>query len=307
MPAAIDTMFSVREVPWHGLGEIVATAPTSADALKLAGLDWEVKQLAVVHAGQDSGYKMNIRSSDQKVLGVVGSRYKPIQNEEAFSFTDAIAGRDMYYETAGSLNGGKRIWLLGKMEQRDILGDKVDPYIVFTNNHDGFGSLKVFMTPVRVVCQNTLNLALRGANRMWSARHTGSIEAKMSEAQRTLGLATAYLNNLTAEAEELAKIKVAPKDFELLSGKLFPIETDMTERKKEAQELLRLQLRNAWEVDDLGNLKGTGWGFMNAVSDMSTHKPPVRKTENSKEGVFTYTLDYPVLLDQALVLLRKGA
>lgn len=309
MSANVETMFSVREKPWHGLGTIVHEAPTSKDALSLAGLDWTVRQEPVIYKEQDSGYFMNIRSTDDKVLGVVGGRYKPVQNVDAFDFVDGLVGEGVTYETAGSLNTGKRIWLLAKMPDTKILDDVIEPYMCLTNCHDGFGSLKVCMTPVRVVCQNTLNFALSTAKRSWNGRHTGSIESKMVAAKETLGLAKTYMDSLSKSAEELYKIKIAPKDFVELSEKMFPITGEMTPRKEESQVLLREQLKHAWEMDDLGNIKGTGWGFMNAVSDMSTHKPPARKTDNYQENAFMCVIDAPVLLDTALKMMmdRVGA
>lgn len=303
MPAEIETMFSVREVPWHGLGTIIQEAVTSKEALHLAGLDWNVRQEELVYANQNSGYFLNIRDTDQKILGVVGSRYKPVQNVEAFDFTDALIGEGVKYETAGSLTSGKRIWMLAKMPESEILGDKVEPYMVLTNSHDGGGCLKVCMTPVRVVCQNTLNLALKGAKRTWNVRHTGNIESKMSEARHTLGLAKSYMDALEADANELYEIKIAPKEFNLLKNQMFPITGEMTRRKEESQILLQEALTNAWEVDDLGNHRGTGWGFMNAVSDMATHKPQARKSDNYQENTFMYWIDAPYLLDQAYKIL----
>lgn len=305
MSAEVESMFSVREVPWHGLGTIIDEAVSSAQALELAGLNWTVRQEPVIYKGQDSGYKMNIRSTDDKVLGVVGGRYKPVQNADAFAFTDElISGGDVVYETAGSLSTGRRVWMLAKMPDTRILDDVVEPYLCLTNSHDGFGSLKVCMTPIRVVCQNTLNLALQKASRTWNVRHTGNIEGKMKEAQHTLGLASKYMEALAEEAEALYDIKIAPKDFKELTQTLFPITYEMSRRKEEAQYLLQCQLKEAWEMDDLGNIKGTGWGFMNAISDMATHRPPARKTENYRENNFMYVIDAPALLDQALKLLK---
>lgn len=305
MSANVETMFSVREKPWHGLGTIVQEAPTSKEALSLAGLDWTVRQEPIIYKDQDSGYFMNIRSTDDKVLGVVGGRYKPVQNVDAFDFVDGLVGEGVTYETAGSLSTGKRIWLLAKMPDVKILDDVVEPYMCLTNSHDGFGSLKVCMTPVRVVCQNTLNLALGSAKRAWNVRHTGSISSKMDAAKQTLGLSNTYMKSLAAEAEELYNIKVAPKDFIELSEKMFPITAEMTQRKEESQILLRDQLRHAWEMDDLGNIRGTGWGFMNAVADMYTHRPPARKTDNYQENSFMYVIDAPVILDAAMKLIME--
>ena len=305
MSANVESMFSVREVPWHGLGTIIQEAPDSEAALKLAGLDWSVKQVPVLYEGQKTGYHFNVRESDNRVLGVVGSRYKPVQNAEAFAFTDELVGGDVRYETAGSLADGKRVWMLAKMPDTRVLDDVVEPYLCLTNGHDGFSSLKVCMTPVRVVCQNTLNMALNRAKRTWTVRHSGNINAKMEEAQQTLGLAQNYMENFAEEAEELYSIKVSPAQFKKLSNTLFPITDEMSRRKEEAQYLLQCQLKEAWDMDDLGNIKGTGWGFMNAVSDMSTHRPPARKTANYQENMFIYTIDAPALLDQALKMVKE--
>lgn len=307
MSANVESMFSVREKPWHGLGTIIQEACNSEEALRLAGLDWDVNQIPVTYNDKATGYQFNVRSSDDTVLGVVGGRYKPVQNKDAFAFTDELIGGDVRYETAGSLSSGKRVWMLAKMPDTKILDDVVEPYMCLTNSHDGFGSLKVCMTPVRVVCQNTLNMALNNAKRTWNVRHTGNIQNKLAEAQHTLGLAQDYMKSLAEEAEELYKIKLAPKDFEVLTRTLFPITDDMGKRKEEAQYLLQCQLKDAWEMDDLGNIRGTGWGFMNAISDMTTHRPPARKTDNYQENMFMYTIDYPVILDQALKLLKARA
>ena len=117
MAAYVETMMYVRERPWHGLGTEVSEAPNSEDALRFAGLDWNVRQENIFNArgGIIKGFKANVRDSDDSVLGVVGDRYKVVQNIDAFKFTDDLIGGDVRYETAGSLRDGKQIWLLAKM------------------------------------------------------------------------------------------------------------------------------------------------------------------------------------------------
>lgn len=304
MSANVETMFSVREKPWHGLGQIVNDAPTVADAIKMAGLDWTVSQIPIMHAGKDSGYKMNVRSTDELVLGVTGSRYQPVQNLDAFDFVDVLLGEGVTFETAGSLSSGKRVWLLAKMPQTTILGDKVDPFMVLTNNHDNNGSLKAAMTPTRVVCQNTLALALRNASRTWTARHTGSINGKMAEARRTFQLANVYMESIEQEAEKLALIKMAPKDFRGFSELLFPITSDMGARKEEAQLELRGELESAYVEDDLANIKSTAWGVINAVADMVSHKKPSRQTDNFQENQFMTLVDGNELMTRAYSIIN---
>lgn len=171
MPANVETMFYVRQTPLHGFGINVNEALKSEDALKVAGLDWTVNQTKIFTNENmlKPNYKANVRSTDGKILGVVTDRYKVVQNEEAFSFADSLLGQGVRYETAGSLQEGKKVWLLAKMPEKfKILGDEVTPYLVFFNSHNGPEAIKVAMTPVRVVCQNTLNLALNTAKRIWT-------------------------------------------------------------------------------------------------------------------------------------------
>lgn len=182
MSAEVESMFYVRETPWHGLGKKVTEAPDSKEALRLAGLEWEVEQEAVYTAGgsQVQGYYANVRNTDRHVLGIVTDRYRVIQNREAFAFTDALLGEGVRYETAGSLMGGRKVWMLARLPREYIIGgEHISPYLVFSNTHDGSGAVRVAVTPVRVVCSNTLNLALATAKRSWSMCHTGNVSEKM--------------------------------------------------------------------------------------------------------------------------------
>lgn len=150
MSASVETVFSTRVKPWHGIGTVVADCPTSRDALWLAGLDWKVEQQEVrTESGVIiPGYKANIRNCDQSILGVVSDRYQVVQNEEAFAFTDELLGEGVKYETAGALQGGKRTFILAKLPQRYIIaGDEITPYFVIMNSHDGSCAIKAAMAP----------------------------------------------------------------------------------------------------------------------------------------------------------------
>lgn len=130
--------------------------------------DWNVIQKNIVTADGTAidGFKANVRDNDDSVLGIVTDRYKLVQNSEAFAFTDALLGESVRYETAGSLQNGRRTWMLARLPHQYIIsGDEITPYLVFMNSHDGTGAIKVAMTPIRVVCQNTLNMALANAKR----------------------------------------------------------------------------------------------------------------------------------------------
>lgn len=308
MSANVETMFFAgRQTPWHGMGTQVENAPTSEDAIIYAGLNWEVlqKRLITEDAIVVPDNYANVRSSDGKVLGVVGKRYQIVQNTDAFKFTDSLLGEGVTYETAGSLNDGKTIWLLAKMPDKyTILGDKIDPYICFTNTHDGSGAVKVAMTPVRVVCQNTLNMALEGAKRTWSARHVGSIDAKLREAEQTLQFAHEYMQAVNDTFEDLYKIKLSDFEVRSILNKVVPINDDMGKSQQENNKTIRDDILYRFKnAPDLRELEYTGARLVQAVADTTSHIEPFRKTKNYEENRFKNTLAGNDLLDNTMRML----
>lgn len=300
MAANVETMMYVREKPWHGLGVEVAEAPTSADALRLAGLDWEVQQknIQVCGGSKIENYKANVRSTDGAVLGVVSDSYKIVQNADAFSFTDELIGGDVRYETAGSLRGGKKIWLLAKMPERKIAGDAVEPYLCFSNTHDGTGAIRVCMTPIRVVCNNTLNLALNTAKRQWSARHMGNIEQKMQEARMCLQLADAYMDGLGDYADKLANKTINDEELDKILNEMFPVEENDSERKKTMAKKAKDEFMVCYWRPDIAQFLNTAWGVVNAMSDMVSHSEPLRNTANYRENNWGRIMDGHKMLDK---------
>lgn len=308
MPALVENMFSVREVPWHKQGIIVEDAPTSADAIRLAGLDWKVIQKKVYSEDgiKIEGYTANVRDKDGKALGIVGTRYSIVQNEDAFRFTDALLGEGVTYETAGSLKDGKVIWLLAKLPNKyDILGDKVDPYIVFTNTHDGSGAVRVAMTPIRVVCNNTLNMALSSAKRTWSARHTGNIDNKLDEALETLKFADEYMKATQKTFEDLYKIKLSEFEVRNIINKIVPINEEvMKEQQIENQQTIRNDILYRFkEAPDLKKRESTGARLIQAVADTASHIEPFRKTSRFEENRFKKAIEGNDMLDRAMSIL----
>lgn len=303
MAANVESLFYVRETPWHGLGTRVLTAPTSKEALGLAGLDWQVVQEPIYTETEEliEGYKANVRDSDRRVLGVVTDRYKVIQNEEAFAFTDELLGEGVRYETAGSLQGGKKVWLLAHMPHEYIIsGERISPYLVFSNTHDGSGAIKVALTPIRVVCNNTLNLALNTAKRSWSMIHTGDIKGKMEEAKNTLFMAEKYMDALGKEFETLRMISMSDDKVLEYINELLPVDESATPQQirnmKRLQEDMKLRYFEAPDLKDLGK---NAYRFVNAVSDFATHVEPLRRTANYKENLFSRTVEGNPLIDKA--------
>ena len=303
MAANVESMFYVRETPWHGLGTKVLEAPASKDALQLAGLDWRVLQEPIYTAMEElvDGYKANVRDSDRKVLGVVTDRYRVIQNDEAFAFTDELLGAGVKYETAGSLQGGRKVWLLAHMPHEYIIsGERISPYLLFSNTHDGSGAIKVALTPIRVVCQNTLNLALANAKRSWSMIHTGDIKEKMQEARDTLFLAENYMDELGKEFEALRMKKLTDKRVMEYIEILLPIEDGSTPQQEKNMKRLREDMKvRYFDAPDLQGVGKNAYRFVNAVSDFATHAEPLRKTANYKENLFSRTVDGNPMIDKA--------
>lgn len=311
MAANVETMFSVREKPWHGLGKIIADAPNSEEAIRLAGLDWNVYQqdLVTMNGLEVPGFKANIRDSDDSVLGIVTDRYKVVQNHEAFKFTDELLGKGVRYETAGSLQDGKRTWILAKLpNEYIILEDQISPYLVFFNSHDGSGSIRCAVTPIRVVCQNTLNLALATAKRSWSAVHTQSVNDKMQEAAQTLFFAEKYMAELGKEIYKLHKVSLTDSKVLEYIEEFFPDDVTATIAQRRNMKTLREDLkRRYFDAPDLRHVGDNAYKFINAVSDFATHAKPLRETSKYKENLFLKTVEGNALIDRAYGMVRAAA
>ena len=268
------------------------------------------------------GYKVNQRSSDGKNLGVVTDRYKIVQNREAFAFTDALLGEGVQYETAGSLDSGKRVWMLARMEGTMIAEEQIDPYLVFTNSHDGKGAVRVAAVPVRVICQNTLNLALNQASRHWTCAHKGDIQSKLDEARFTLQSADRYMKALEEEFGELKLKKVSETQVRDMTEKLLELEYSdlfkkaiktgkildfkaMAQQQKFEEKLNRKRtdiLNIYFDKPDLRGTEHTAFRFVNAVSDYATHNTDHKNTRNYQENLFMKTIDGNNLIDTSYQL-----
>lgn len=325
MAANVEWMFSGNnETPWHGIGEVIKGTLSSEEAIKVAKLDWDVVPMPIYDGNgrEIKGYKVNQRSSDGKNLGVVTDRYKIVQNKEAFAFTDALLGEGVQYETAGSLDSGKRVWMLARMEGTQICEEQIDPYLVFTNSHDGKGAVRVAAVPVRVVCQNTLNLALSKASRHWTCAHKGDIQSKLDEARYTLASADRYMKALEEEFGELKLKKVTETQVRAMTDKLLELEFSnlfnkavktgkvldfkaISQQQKSEEKLNRKKndiLNIYFDKPDLRGTPHTAFRFVNAVSDYATHNTDHKNTRNYQENLFMKTIDGNDLIDTSYQL-----
>ena len=312
----VETMFSVREKPWHyeetkDVTRLIQEAPNSEEALRLAGLDWDVIQTPVyMESGIEiPNYKANVRSTDNACLGIVTDRYKIVQNTEAFAFTDAMVGETedgvVKYATAGSLCGGKKIWLLAQMPTKKVLDDEVDPYMFFSNSHDGSGAIKVGMTPIRIVCNNTLNMALNSAKRQWSTKHVGDMQSKLEEAKFCLQMADKYMQRLDEEADRLANAKLYKEQIDEILDELFPVDDNDTDRRKRTVQAEKDNFYVAYFMPDIAKFRDTAWGAVNAMSDVVTHQTPKRNTKSFNENRWGKIMDGHVMFDRFIELVNK--
>ena len=283
----------VRETPWHQLGVVVQSAPTTAEALRLAEMDWHVakepcydKRNLVV---PDTW--LNVRDKDNAILGVVGNKYVNAQPVDAMDFIDGLIGKDIQLETAISLFGGRRICLLAKAPERDILGDAVQPYVFVTTSFDGSSPTLAGTTVTRIVCNNTLDMAKANATRRFNVRHTGNLMDKLAEAKRVMKLSINYVDSIAFKANKYATRKMGKSEFLMATNELFGDDDLATGKQKTNIAKLKEQFGIALRQPDLANFKGSAWHYFQAVADFATHIDPVRRTANFQELLFESFLD----------------
>lgn len=308
MAAEVESLFFVRKPCWHGLGTRVEEAPSSSEAIKLAGLDWIVEPHPIYLADgtEITGQKANVRSIDQSVLGIVSDRYQIVQNSEAFQFVDELLGEGVTFETAGSLRSGKVIWLLAHMPKTTILDDELEPYLCFTNTHDGTGAIRVCATPTRVCCMNTLNFALNTAKRSWSTKHMGDIQGRLAEARTTLGLANSYISELQKDAELLAAKKVTDAEVDAMLDAIYLVKPDDSDVRKAKIAKAKESFFTCLSAPDIANYKGTAFAVMNAATDFVDHAQPMRLTQNFEENRWGQIIVGHPFVDQIYKMIKAA-
>lgn len=298
-------MFDSRRKSSDGIGESIVGARDSATAMAMAGLGFNVvkKEIKTIDDIYIPDKFATVRDDTNDVLGIVGKQYTIVQNAEAFSFTDELVGAGMTYETAGYFGKGEKLWLEGILPgDYKILGDEIAPYVVFMNTHDGSGSVKVALTFTRVICSNTLNLAIKSAKRCFSFIHKGSVSAKIDEARQVLGLADAYMKALDKEMEKLAMVKISPIQFEkVILPALFKVDEDtMSPRQIETKMEQRAELRYRYQkAPDLQGIGFNGARLVQAVADYVDHSEPGRETKDWKKNRFASQIQGNEMLDKA--------
>jgi phage/plasmid-like protein (TIGR03299 family) len=285
------SMMYVGDVPWHGLGTKLDAPATALETIQAAGLDFNVRLAHITTTDGLSipGRKAVVRTDTNAVLGVVGSSYVPVQNRQAFGFLDAIAADGgIRYHTAGALRRGERIWLLGKLSgQIRVKGsdDLTEKYLLLSNSHDGSSALRVFFTPIRVCCSNTLAMADRsGKGEGIAIRHQGNLPAKVQEAQEVLGLARRYYDDLEIRIDFLASHHPTAAQLGRYFETLYP---DPVEGSNSRAKNVRDSLYNLFERgkgQEIPAIRHSAWAAFNAVTEFVDHHRSTRGRSDHERG-----------------------
>ena len=283
----VASFASFREPAWHGLGTVFTEEKTTAEMLQAANLNgWNVRLEDLetpAHLSSDKAYQYVLRTnptdnSQTDILGVVGERYHVMQNEDLFSFGDHILDGGGRWETAGSIKGGRVVFGALALERETVLdpngvADKVKTYLLINTSHDGSIAIQASITPVRVVCANTLNLALNttrkknGVKQSFKIRHTQTASGKVAVARETLGLAHAYMDSFDLMAKAMIEKEVTAIDFNNIILAAYP------KPEKDAKGAIKKWENKVDMINDIytgeynGMIAGNAWGAFNALTE----------------------------------------
>lgn len=282
-PEGKASFVSLREFAWHGLGTIVSEAKTTAEMLTLANLaGWNVRTESLPDHFKDWNFRKDIKlvvrdnpfGGGIDVLGDVGGRYEVFSNEDMFTFCSQVLEGAGTWETMGSIDGGVRVFGCMSMDMEDIIldptgaNDRVSNFLMCTTTHDGTGAVKFALTPVRIVCKNTLNMAMDGIKTSYSIKHTPGAAAKREDCQAVLGIATKQAAWLAEEAKELFETSIIDQQFyDLCKAVYAEPEADAEKGAHKKWETKMDELQDIYHGPTCTTIKGTAWGALNAMTE----------------------------------------
>ena len=300
-----------RTTTWHAIGKDVQECKNMEQVLHSSGLDYEVSKSPIFMPATDGGNMIEIPNrfmtvnSNGKIYDVVSDKFQIVQNREAFEFVDYM-GSELSFEKAGETESGM-VYIIGKLPSVNILGDEFIPHVIFRNGFSGKIKITAAICPLRMVCQNQFNFAFNNTQNTVSIRHVGNAEAKLQEARDVLKLSADYMQELNKMAEEYVGIKLSPAQVDKVLDQMFPIvdREKMNAFKLHQLEEARTKFITAYNADDNGNFRGTGWGLVNAYTDFITHKPASGKNETRNEGKFVMVTFHPAMMNAILTAIRS--
>lgn len=246
MPANVETMFSVKQTPWHGLGVVIINAPTIEEGIKFAGLDWDTEVHSLVREDGvkcDEFAKAFVRSDNKKTLGVVGPNTHPLQNKLAFDFFQPfVDSQEAFLETAGSLDEGRKVWVMAKISRPNaeiVKGDEVAKFVLLSNSHDGTTAVRVGFTPIRVVCANTLAMAHGDkASKLIRVRHSKQVKQNLEAIRETMNVADEEFEATAEQFRFLASRQINANDLRNYIKVVFKMPADDVELTKRASNTI---------------------------------------------------------------------
>jgi phage/plasmid-like protein (TIGR03299 family) len=279
--------------PWQrDNGRAVFGATTAKEAMKKAGLDWTVdlRPMVTDQGSPVPDRKAVVRSTDKTVLSTVGNNYRPVQNSSAFDLMNGqVANGNAAFDSAGYFDNGNRIWVLCKLKGDLIVGkdDLVQKFLLLHNAHDGSHKLRMFITPIRISCKNSLNCALGSAGTDGLAiGHTAKVEQQLKAAAEALDQAAKYYLNFNKVAQQLLKTKFTEARMKELAAHILPVKHDDEETEAEAEPSAITQ-KNRDRIVELftegaghKGIEGTAWAALNAVAEWTDHHRNTRSDEN---------------------------
>lgn len=290
-----DSFMSVKEKAWHGLGQIIDRYPTSSEAIEHAGLDYIVEKRplftydtanylgsaeTIIPEITVPNFFATVRADTEQVLGVVGNDYEVVQNRDAFSFFDAIVGGGdgILYETAGALGNGERIFITAKLPDYIRVGikDWIEQYLFLTTTHDGLGSITAAFTPIRIVCNNTLNAAMNNYSGAIKIRHTASATERLKQAHTLMGISSLIAGEMEGLFNQWAKVRITDAEVKKLIQIAMAPNKEVLENLAEGKtELLSTHYTNivdnvyeyalGSQTQQMETTAGTVFGAYNAV------------------------------------------
>ncbi|SNR44354.1 phage/plasmid-like protein TIGR03299 [Haloechinothrix alba] len=295
---------SARQPAWHRLGTVFEGTFTAEQAMKHARLGgWNVRKAPLVtHEITDSGVseievpnqystlRTNPVTGASEPLGVVGSSYEPVQNEEHADFLDALTdSTGAHLETAGSLRGGRQVFVTCKLPEGMLVGgtDKIDLYIAAMNSHDGSTGFRAIVSPVRIVCANTQFAALRSAQQSWTVRHTAGARSSIEEARKALELSWSYAEEFEAEAERMVQEELSNREWERTLARLFGEVDEDKPQGRQRQKIEKLDtIRGLYSTADTQeNIRGTRWAGYQAIVEYVDHYAPTRDDDDERRAL----------------------
>ena len=281
MAHMIETMAYFGALPWHRLGTALEEADLYdwTSASQKAGLDWTVELVPLVTADTQAhvDHRAVRRMSDNRILGVVGPRYAPLQNKDAFGwFQPFLNAREAALHTAGSLRNGSRVWVLAKLNRDPLViaeGDAVEKYLLLSHGHDGSLAVRCGFTPIRVVCQNTLSMAHgSNASKLIRLKHTRDVLENLANVREVMDLANAEFEATAEQYRLLARKSINQSDLRRYVKRVFKVEDDQDTGTRLANIMEEVMaLAEAGRGNNLPSVRGTLWTGYNGVSEWLTY------------------------------------